>query len=150
QMASSSFAASVERGHKTALTKTRQGRRALQSRAHVVRRSGAPQGERLVVSVRSVAYVGLLILCPAETTRAEEVGDRALLAYEIVDGFSIPSSLTGKPGNPKEGRRIVINRQLGNCLTCHRMPIPEEPDHGDVATDLQGAGARWSEGELRL
>jgi sulfur-oxidizing protein SoxX len=102
------------------------------------------------VSVRSVAYVGLLILCPGATTRAEEVRDRALLAYEIVDGASIPSSLTGKLGNPEEGRRIVINRQLGNCLTCHRMPIPEEPDHGDVGTDLRGAGARWSAGELRL
>ena len=30
------------------------------------------------------------------------------------------------------------------------MPIPEQPYHGKIGTDLNGAGSRYTEGELRL
>ena len=57
--------------------------------------------------------------------------------------------LTGAPGDPARGQRIVGNRALGLCLLCHRGPFPEEAQ-GTLAPDLAGAGARWSEGQLRL
>ena len=63
---------------------------------------------------------------------------------------SIPESLTGAKGDPARGRAIVANRQVGLCLLCHRGPFPEERFQGDLAPDLRGAGARWSEGQLRL
>ncbi len=73
-----------------------------------------------------------------------------LVSYKIVDGSSIPQSLTGKPGDSARGRKVAINRRKGNCLGCHKMPIPEEQFHGEVGPDLAGVGSRYQEGELRL
>ena len=44
----------------------------------------------------------------------------------------------------------MTNRQIGLCLLCHSGPFPEERFQGDLAPDLRGVGARWSEGQLRL
>ena len=74
---------------------------------------------------------------------------QTLRPYEI-KGDAIPASLTGAKGDPARGRAIVMNRQVGLCLLCHTGPFPEERFQGDLAPDLRGAGARWSEGELRL
>jgi len=63
---------------------------------------------------------------------------------------SLPQSLTGAKGDPARGRAIVTNRQVGLCLLCHSGPFPEERFQGNLAPDLKGAGARWSEGQLRL
>jgi L-cysteine S-thiosulfotransferase len=67
-----------------------------------------------------------------------------------VEGDAIPASLTGTTGDPARGRAIVTNRQVGLCLLCHSGPFPEERLQGNMAPDLAGAGARWSEGQLRL
>ncbi len=74
---------------------------------------------------------------------------QALNPARIVDS-AIAASLTGGKGNPVRGRAIIVNRQLGLCLLCHSGPFPEERFQGNLAPDLQGAGTRWSEGELRL
>lgn len=70
--------------------------------------------------------------------------------YNIVDASSIPVSLTGKPGDPASGKKIAINRKKGNCLACHKMPIPEQMFHGNVGPDLAGVAGRYKEGEIRL
>ena len=70
--------------------------------------------------------------------------------YVVKDGTSIEASLTGKPGDAAKGRKLAISRKKGNCLACHVMPIPEQPYHGKIGTDLNGAGSRYTEGELRL
>jgi sulfur-oxidizing protein SoxX len=62
---------------------------------------------------------------------------------------ALEPSLTGSPGDPARGRAIVANRQVGLCLLCHSGPIPEERFQGNLAPDLRGAGARWTEGQLR-
>ena len=62
----------------------------------------------------------------------------------------IPKSLTGAKGDPARGRAIVANRQVGLCLLCHSGPFPEERFQGNLAPGLEGAGKRWSEGQLRL
>ena len=36
------------------------------------------------------------------------------------------------------------------CLLCHGGPFPEERTPGNLATNLAGAGARWTAGQLRL
>jgi sulfur-oxidizing protein SoxX len=72
-----------------------------------------------------------------------------LRSYTIVRD-SIPDSLTGKPGDAERGRALVANRTVGLCLLCHGGPIPEERFQGNLAPSLAGAGARWSEGQLRL
>ena len=63
---------------------------------------------------------------------------------------SLPQSLTGAKGDPARGRAIVTSRQVGLCLLCHSGPFPEERFQGNLAPDLKGAGARWTEGQLRL
>lgn len=72
-----------------------------------------------------------------------------LVSYEVV-GDAIPQSLTGVPGDAARGRAIVASRQKGLCLLCHSGPIPEERFQGNLAPPLDGAGSRWSEGQLRL
>jgi sulfur-oxidizing protein SoxX len=73
----------------------------------------------------------------------------ALRPYTIV-GDAIPASLTGAKGDPARGRAIVTNRNVGLCLLCHSGPFPDERFQGNMAPHLEGAGARWTEGELRL
>jgi sulfur-oxidizing protein SoxX len=63
---------------------------------------------------------------------------------------SLSDSLTAERGDPARGRAIVANRQVGLCLLCHSGPFPEQPLQGDLAPDLRGAGARWTEAQLRL
>ena len=67
-----------------------------------------------------------------------------------VVGDAIPASLTGAPGDAERGLKIVTNRQVGLCLLCHSGPYPQDRFQGNLAPDLKGAGARWSEGQLRL
>jgi sulfur-oxidizing protein SoxX len=86
----------------------------------------------------------LAIATSLTATHAEE----ALRPYQII-GNAIPVSLTGKAGDPVRGRAIVANRQ-NTCLLCHSGPFPEERGQGNLAASLKGAGARWTEGELRL
>ena len=79
----------------------------------------------------------------------------ALLALCTLAGAAsaedgIPASLTGTKGDPARGRAIVASRQIGLCLLCHSGPFPEERFQGNLAPDLRGAGARWSEAQLRL
>mgnify|MGYP001204835085 CR=1 FL=1 len=76
-------------------------------------------------------------------------GDKELVKY-IIKNDAISKSLTGKPGNAENGRKLVINRKKGNCLACHTMPIAEQPFHGNVGPDLHGVGSRLTEGEIRL
>lgn len=81
---------------------------------------------------------------------AAAAADEAGLRPFAVEGDAIPAPLTGAPGDAARGRAIVASRQRGLCLLCHAGPFPEEPFQGTLAPDLSGAGARWSEGQLRL
>lgn len=74
----------------------------------------------------------------------------ALVKFEIKND-AIPASLTGKPGNPDDGKKAVVGRQLGNCLACHQITaLSKEPFHGNTGPGLDGVASRMSEGEIRL
>jgi L-cysteine S-thiosulfotransferase len=87
--------------------------------------------------------MAIFILGAASVARAQ------LVPYVIV-GDAIPKSLTGARGDTVRGRAIVANRQAGMCLLCHSGPFPEDKFQGNIAPALDGAGSRWSEGQLRL
>jgi sulfur-oxidizing protein SoxA len=70
-------------------------------------------------------------------------------AYEIV-GLGIPQPLTGAPGDPTRGEQVLRDAANATCLICHTMPIPDEPDPGNLAPDLAGVGNRYTAAELRL
>jgi L-cysteine S-thiosulfotransferase len=85
----------------------------------------------------------------ASTSQAQ-AGAAALVKFEVKDG-AIPASLTGKPGDPAAGKKVVAGRQLGNCLACHQITaLKTEPYHGNTGPSLDGVAGRMSEGELRL
>jgi L-cysteine S-thiosulfotransferase len=92
-----------------------------------------------------VSLAAAIALCIG--ARAQEP-QGPLRPYQIV-GDAIPRSLTDAPGDPARGRAIVIKRE-STCLLCHSGPFPEERSQGNLAPDLKGTGARWSEGALRL
>ncbi len=106
--------------------------------------------------VTNVAWHKLSVLraaiCGAAfvTSIASGAAAEEFVAFKIVDNDTIPQSLTGTPGDPVRGREVAINRKQGNCLACHKMPIPEQPFHGEVGPDLSSVGGGYSEGELRL
>ncbi len=63
---------------------------------------------------------------------------------------SIGKSLTGKPGNAANGKKVAINRKKGNCLACHAISdLSKQADHGNVGPPLNGVGSRLSAAELR-
>jgi sulfur-oxidizing protein SoxX len=95
--------------------------------------------------IRAAICAAAVVTVVASGAAAEE-----FVAFKVVDNQSIPQSLTGKPGDPVNGRKVAINRKQGNCLACHKMPIPEQPFHGEVGPDLSSVGNSYSEGELRL
>lgn len=63
---------------------------------------------------------------------------------------AIDQPLTATAGDAARGRAIVVSRQQGLCLLCHRGPFPEERFQGSIGTDLTGTGSRWTAGQLRL
>ena len=84
------------------------------------------------------------------TVAPVDVKDPNLVPYTIINGNSIPKSLTGKKGDPAEGRKVAINTKKGNCLACHELPIPEEQFHGKIGPNLHNVGSKFSEGILRM
>ncbi len=52
-------------------------------------------------------------------------------------------------GDAARGRAIVASRQQGQCLLCHSAPIDDQRLQGNLATNLTGAGSRWTSNALR-
>ena len=63
---------------------------------------------------------------------------------------AIDQPLEGLAGDSERGRAIVLNRATGNCLICHKVPIPSELFQGELGPDLAGVAARLSASQLRL
>lgn len=67
-----------------------------------------------------------------------------------IANLSIDSPLTAEPGNVESGRKIFSNRKQGNCLACHaNADLKDQLFHGEVGPVLDGAGTRWTKGQLR-
>ncbi len=93
--------------------------------------------------MRAARFLASLMLAMAMPAVA--AADATVLA-----GDAVAQSLTGSAGDPQRGRAIIADRQKGLCLLCHSGPFPEEPLQGNLAPSLEGAGSRWTEGQLRL
>lgn len=91
----------------------------------------------------AAAVVALLLVVAAARAEVPPGG------YVVVDD-GIPLPLSATLGDAARGRALVASRQTGLCLLCHAAPIAEERLQGNLATDLAGAGARWTEAQLRL
>ena len=62
----------------------------------------------------------------------------------------VEQSLTGVPGDPENGVKVMTSRGLGNCIACHQVTeLDDYPFHGEVGPSLDGVGERWTEADLR-
>lgn len=67
-----------------------------------------------------------------------------------IENLQITASVSGSAGNAAEGRKVFANRKQGNCLACHaNSEMSDQQFHGEVGPSLDGAGTRWTEGQLR-
>jgi len=62
---------------------------------------------------------------------------------------AIDKPLCDLKGDARRGKKIAVDRGLGNCLACHAMPIPEEDFHGQIGPALYDVAQRYSEAQLR-
>jgi sulfur-oxidizing protein SoxX len=75
--------------------------------------------------------------------------DTPVTSYAIIDDHRIDAPLCGLDGDAQRGREIFAGRQ-GNCLACHRAPIPEQGFHGTIGPPLFDTGLHYTAAELRL
>lgn len=88
------------------------------------------------------AAAGLMLALPALAEIAP---------HDVVytDG-KVEVSLTGAPGDPASGIKVMTTAALGNCVACHMVSaLPDVQFPGDIAPPLDGVADRWSEAELR-
>jgi len=96
-------------------------------------------GKRLLLGLSAAACI--VTLSHASTTAPGDV---------VIENLSVDNPLTDVAGDPVKGKAIFINRKQGNCLACHaNSDMNDQLFHGGVGPSLDGAGGRWTEGQLR-
>ena len=96
----------------------------------------------LPIAVFGAPFMAAAQTAPAGTPQA------ALVEYRVV-GDGIPASLTGNAGDPLAGRKVIEDRKLGNCLSCHAFPFSAD-DPGNIGPDLRGVVGRMTPAQFRL
>lgn len=91
----------------------------------------------------------LAVMTLIASAAAASASDVAPTAVKFEDG-AVAASLSGAAGDPAQGRVIVGNKSLGNCVACHAVSdLSDVPFHGEIGPMLDGVGSRWTEAELR-
>lgn len=89
-----------------------------------------------------------IALAAATCIAGEAIAEIKPMNVVFEDG-SITQSLSGSAGDVENGA-VLMNKGAGNCIACHQVTALEHlPFHGEIGPSLDGAGDRWSEGELR-
>jgi sulfur-oxidizing protein SoxX len=65
-----------------------------------------------------------------------------------LQGQGLPGSLTGTPGDTERGRDVLVNRQKGDCLSCHKVSTLGGAQ-GAIGPALDGIGAKYSDAQVR-
>lgn len=106
-------------------------------------------GNLLLAATATAFAAAALFISVAAKAQDMKVSEPGLVAYEVKD-YAIEKSLTGKPGDPAKGRQWAITSGQGNCVICHKLPIPEVAFRiGNVGPDLTEVGDRLTPGEIR-
>ncbi|MEO1078284.1 MAG: sulfur oxidation c-type cytochrome SoxX [Pseudomonadota bacterium] len=71
----------------------------------------------------------------------------ALLLPAVATGAK--TALTSVPGDPSRGRAVVLDRDRGHCLLCHRIAQLDEGFQGTIGPVLSDVGERLRASELR-
>lgn len=79
---------------------------------------------------------------------AQDAPDPSAVQYD--EYGAVQTSLTGQPGDPVEGAKILATKSLGNCIACHKISdLNDVPFQGEVGPPLDGVAQRWGEADLR-
>lgn len=79
--------------------------------------------------------------------------DDRVVAYQIVNGTSIPTGLTANPGDAEAGRKLYFDRKVTGCSGCHGSPggPGAQPNaSGADAPSLSGVANRMDPGVMRM
>lgn len=104
------------------------------------------------------ARVGALCVAAAlaadpAALRAQTEGPPApapILAYDIVDGASVPDPLDGLEGDAARGRALFLDAERTGCAVCHSVSGVADATAETPGPSLDGVGLRLSQGSLRL
>lgn len=98
---------------------------------------------------RQLCPPAVLALALAAATAMPAASETAPTEVVFADG-AVEVSLSGTPGNPEEGVKVMTTAALGNCVACHQIAaLPDVQFPGDIGPALDGAADRWTEAELR-
>ena len=100
-------------------------------------------GGRPSLRVAATLLAAAMLLLPSAASTAD------CAPFEIT-GDRIEQPLAGKVGQAGAGARVAADRQRGDCVICHRLPLPEGRFHGNLGPDLRAVGLRLSPAQLRL
>ena len=94
-------------------------------------------------------YSGLALSIALATSVSATAQEVSPTAVSFTDG-AVAQSVSGVAGDAAQGRMVVGNKSLGNCVACHEVSdLDDVPFQGEIGPPLDGAGDRWSEAELR-
>ncbi len=96
-----------------------------------------------------MARRSLLAAVVALSAAAPAVSETAPASVAFVEG-AVEASLSGTPGNPEEGAKVMTTNALGNCVACHQIAaLANVQFPGTIAPPLDGVADRWTEAQLR-
>ncbi|WP_397544588.1 sulfur oxidation c-type cytochrome SoxX [Roseovarius salis] len=97
--------------------------------------------------MRPALTIALALVATSAVATAGEVAPSEVTYGEY---GAVEQSLTGKPGDPENGAKVMKTKSIGNCISCHEVSaLKDAPFHGEIGPMLDGAGDRWSEAQLR-
>lgn len=102
------------------------------------------------VTITVLALVAMIIATAEAGEVSEPVASLPPYITWTMADLAVEQPLGGLKGDPVRGRYLVVAPKKGNCLACHKLPIPEEPFHGTVGPSLHHIARQLSEGEIRL
>ena len=110
----------------------------------------APVTPAVCVPVRNLKWIWAFSLFVGLILLPERFSISFAETAPLTRSRTIPTQLTARPGDPGRGRQIVLDRDKGDCIICHAMPLPERQFHGTVGPPLDGIGSRSTADSLRL
>ena len=99
--------------------------------------------------LRVIFGLYLTVVQSAEARRNLAESEKTHIHYTIKGG-AIVEPLTRTAGDPDRGKQIVLDRERGDCLVCHTVPLSDRQMHGTVGPPLDGVGSRFPAEVLRL
>ncbi|MBN2631744.1 MAG: sulfur oxidation c-type cytochrome SoxX [Rhodobacteraceae bacterium] len=91
----------------------------------------------------------MLVTLAAMAAATPAISEIAPTAVAYTEG-KISESLTGTPGDPVAGLKVMTTNALGNCVACHVIAaLPDVPFQGNIGPALDGVASRYDEAQLR-